>query len=118
MELSNINSHNVNNMSQMYLAQTRDIENINKSSNEVEPKIDKVDLNESDVKVQSSFSSNIVAIPFSPRTVFPLTDDIFPISVIGIRDFIVPLCSSLAIPYSNIAFLLFEAFIFPSCSFC
>ncbi|MEA2017748.1 MAG: hypothetical protein U9N59_04810 [Campylobacterota bacterium] len=61
MELSQVNSLNINSMSQINSAQTRNVENIDKSSNDQQPKVDKIELSEPSNKVQSSFSSNIVS---------------------------------------------------------
>lgn len=61
MELSQVNSLNINSMSQVNSTQTRNVENIDKSSNNVQQKKDKVELNELNNKTQSSFSSNVIS---------------------------------------------------------
>ena len=61
MELSQINSHHINSMSEINSAKTKNVENIDKSSNNTQAKIDKIELSESSSRAQSSFSSNTIS---------------------------------------------------------
>ena len=61
MELSQINSNHINSMSEINSAKTKNVENIDKSSNNTQIKIDKIELSEFSANAQSSFSSNTIS---------------------------------------------------------